>query len=106
MTADRGIGNSPKLLGEVAGLGMFCLMRAAKKVRAMMVDGEVSPFDELSDAPGTSWRRRARAFKNSGRIERWADAQRNCGRHVAGGALTCSTCACSVGAASSVRLCS
>ena len=36
VTADRGIGNSPKLLREVAGLGMFCLMRAAKKVRAMM----------------------------------------------------------------------
>ena len=37
-------------------------------------NGEVSPFDELSDAPGMSWRRRARAFKKSGRIERWADA--------------------------------
>ena len=41
-------------------------MRVTNKVRAMMEDGEVSPFDELSDAPGTSWRRRARAFKKSG----------------------------------------
>ena len=87
VVADRGIGNSPKLLREIAGLGMFCLMRAAKKVRAMMEDGEVSPFDKLSDAPGTSWRRSARAFKKSGRIERWADAQRSGGRQVAGGAL-------------------
>ena len=44
-------------------------MRVTRKVRVMMEDGEVSPFDELSDAPGTSWRRRARAFKKSGWIE-------------------------------------
>ena len=56
VTADRGIGNSPSLLREIAGLGMFCPMRVTKKVRAMMEDGEVSPFDEPSDAPGTSWR--------------------------------------------------
>ena len=67
--ADRGIGNSPSLIREIVGLGMFCLMRVTKKVRVMMEDGEVSPFDELSDAPGTSWRRKARAFKKSGWIE-------------------------------------
>ena len=67
--ADRGIGNSPNLIREIVGLGMFCLMRVTKKVRVMMEGGEVSPFDELSDAPGTSWRRKARAFKKSGRIE-------------------------------------
>ena len=38
----------------------------------LMEDGEVAPFDELADAPGMSWRRRARAFKKSGLIERWA----------------------------------
>ena len=59
-----------RIVREIAGLGMFCLMRVAKKVRVMMEDGEVSPFDELSDAPGTSWRRRARAFKKSGWTER------------------------------------
>ena len=31
---------------------MFYMMRVTKKVRVMMEDGEVSPFDELSDAPG------------------------------------------------------
>ena len=67
--ADRGIGNSPSLINEIVGLGMFCLMRVTKKVRVMMEDGEESPFDELSDAPGTSWRRKARAFKKSDRIE-------------------------------------
>ena len=65
VTAAMGIGNSPKLLREVVSLGMFCLMRVTKKVRVMMEDGEVSPSDELSDEPGTSWRRKARAFKKS-----------------------------------------
>ena len=68
--ADRGIGNSPSLIREIEGLEMFYLMRVTRKVRVMMEDGEVSPFDELSDAPGKSWRRRARAFKKSDRIER------------------------------------
>ena len=62
VVADRGIGNSPSLIREIEGLGMFYLMRVTKKVRVMMKGGEVSPFDELSDAPGKSWRRRARAF--------------------------------------------
>ena len=48
---------------------MFYMMRVTKKVRVMMEDGEVSPFDELSDGPGMSWRRKARAFKKSGWIE-------------------------------------
>ena len=38
----------------------------------VMEDGEVAPFDELADAPGMSWRRRARAFKKSGLIECWS----------------------------------
>ena len=52
---------------------MFCLMRVTKKVRVIMEDGEVAPFDELSEAPGMSWRRKARAFKKSGWIERGAE---------------------------------
>ena len=76
--ADRGIGNSPSLINEVVGLGMFYLMRVTKKVRVMMEDGEVSPFDELSDGPGMSWRRKARAFKKSGWIERWAECVWDC----------------------------
>ena len=50
--ADRGIGNSPNLINEIVGLGMFCLMRVTRKVRVMMEDGEVSPFDELADGLG------------------------------------------------------
>ena len=38
----------------------------------VMEDGEVAPFDDLADAPGMSWRRRARAFKKSGLIECWS----------------------------------
>ena len=57
--ADRGIGSSPKPPRETERLGIFYLMRVTKKVRVMIEDGEVAPFDELSDAPGTSWRRKA-----------------------------------------------
>ena len=47
---------------------MFYLTRVTKKVRVMMEDSEVAPFDELlDDALGMSWHRRA--FKKSGRIE-------------------------------------
>ena len=56
MVTDGEIGSSPQLIREIEGLGMFCLMRVTKKVRAMMEGGEVSPFDELSDEPGKSWR--------------------------------------------------
>ena len=38
----------------------------------VMEDGEIAPFNELADAPGMSWRRRARAFKKSGLIECWS----------------------------------
>ena len=88
--ADRGIGNSPNLIREIAGLGMFCLMRVTKKVRVMMENGEVSPFDEPSDAPGRSWRRKAKAFKKSGRIEALGGARaglRPRGAAVSGGEL-------------------
>ena len=69
---------------------MFYLMRVTKKVRVMMEDGEVAPFDELSDAPGMSWWRKARAFKKSGMIERWGGALmglRPRGAAVSGGEL-------------------
>ena len=77
---DRGIGNSPSLINEIVGLGVFCLMRVTKKVRVMMEDCEVSPFDELSDALGPSWRRKARAFKKSGWTECWAECVWDCDR--------------------------
>ena len=73
LVAVRGIGNSPSLIREIAGLGMFCLMKVTKKVRVTMEDGEASPFDDLPDAPGMSWRRKAGAFKKSGWIECWAE---------------------------------
>ena len=97
VVADRGIRNSPKLLRETAGLGMFYLTRVTKKVRVMMEDGEVSPFDGLSDAPGPSWRRKRRR-RAAGRGRR--------APRCSGWALTCSTSAWSGGGAPSVRRCS
>ena len=53
-------------------LGALRLTRATKKARVSMEDGEAAPFYDMPNAPGKSWRRKARAFKNSGRIERRA----------------------------------
>ena len=49
-------------------------------VRAMMEDGEVSPFDETPNAPGKPWRLRAKAFKKSGRTGRRAARAWDCDR--------------------------
>ena len=59
---------------------MFRLMRVTKKVRAMMEDGGVSPFDETPNAPGKPWRRRAKAFKKSDWTGRWAARAWDCDR--------------------------
>ena len=71
--ADRGIGNSPDLLRAIEGLGMHYMMRVTKAVRVMMEDETEFPFKSLTVEPGKSWRKKARAFKNAGWIECWAE---------------------------------
>ena len=71
--ADRGIGTSPNLLKAIEGLGMHCMMRVSKIVRVMMEDETVFPFKSLTVEPGESWRAKAKAFKNAGWIECWAE---------------------------------
>ena len=66
--ADRGIGNSPDLLRAIESLGMRCMMRVSKAVRVMPEYETVFPFKSLTVAPGTSWRKKARVFKNRRRM--------------------------------------
>ena len=70
--ADRGIGTSANPLKTIEGLGMRCVMRVLKIVR-VMEDETVFPFKSLTVEPGRSWRAKAKAFKNAGRIERRAE---------------------------------
>ena len=49
-------------------------MRVSKIVRVMMDDETEFPFKHLTVKPGRSWRRKAKAFKNAGWIERWGGA--------------------------------
>lgn len=67
--ADRGIGNSPNLLAAIENLGMRYLMRVTKKVRVMMENGAVAPFDEVRETLGKSWRIKGKAFKKAGWVE-------------------------------------
>ena len=67
--ADRGVGTSPNLLKAIEGMGMLCMTRAAKGVLAIMEDDETFPFKSLAIKPGESWRRKAKAFRNTGWIE-------------------------------------
>ena len=71
--ADRGIGTSPNLLKAIEGLGMHYMMRVSKIVRVMMDDETEFPFKSLTVEPGKSWRAKAKAFKNAGWIECWAE---------------------------------
>ena len=54
-------------------LGKRCMMRVSKIVRVMMDDETVFPFKHLTAEPGRSWRKKAEALKNAGRVERWAE---------------------------------
>ena len=66
VTADRGIGTSPNPLMAIESLGMRCMTRASKTVRALMDDETVFPFKILTAEPVESWRAKAKAFKNAG----------------------------------------
>ena len=44
------------------------MMRVSKTVRMMMDDETVFPLKSLTVEPGKSWRRKAKAFKNAGRV--------------------------------------
>ena len=57
----------------IEGLGMRCMMRASKTVRAMMDDETVFSFKILTVEPGKSWKAKTKALKNAGWIERLAE---------------------------------
>ena len=48
---------------------MSYMMRVTKGVRVMMEDETEFPFKSLTVEPGKSWRKKAKVFKNAGRIE-------------------------------------
>ena len=66
---DRGIGTSQNLLKAIEGLGMRCMMRVSKTVRALKDDETVFQFKRLTVESGKSWRAKAKAFKNAVRID-------------------------------------
>ena len=60
-------------LKAIECLGMHCMMRVSKIVRALMDDETVFQFKSLTVESGESWRAKAKAFKNAGWVGRWAE---------------------------------
>ena len=67
--ADRGIGNSPKLLGAIEDLGWYYLVRVSKGVRVKLADGVQAPIGSLISQEGDSWEGEVAAFKKAGWIK-------------------------------------
>ena len=64
--ADRGIGNSPKLLRAIEGMGWHYLVRVSKMVRLKLADGRQRPIGSLISQEGDSWEGEVAAFKKAG----------------------------------------
>jgi hypothetical protein len=64
--ADRGIGNSPKLLRAIEGMGWRYLVRVSRMVRLKLEDGVQVPIGSLISREGDSWEGEVEAFKKAG----------------------------------------
>ena len=64
--ADRGIGNSPKLLRAIEARGWHYLVRVTKSVRVKLADGSPVPIGSLITQQGERWEGEVLAFKKAG----------------------------------------
>ena len=64
--ADRGIGNSPKLLRAIEARGWHYLVRVSKGVRLKLEDGSQVPIGSLISQQGERWEGEVSAFKKAG----------------------------------------
>lgn len=64
--ADRGIGNSPKLLRGIEARGWHYLVRVSQGVRLQLADGSQVPVGSLISQEGERWEGEVLAFKKAG----------------------------------------
>ena len=69
--ADRGIGNSPKLLRAMEDRGWHYLVRVTRAVRVKLDDGVTVPIGSLISQEGDSWEGEVSAFKKAGWLKCW-----------------------------------
>ena len=72
--ADRGIGNSPRLLQGIEALGWHYLVRVTGQVHLRLEDGQEREFKKLAPSPGSVWAGPVHAFKTAGWVSCWAVA--------------------------------
>lgn len=73
--ADRGIGNSPRLLRAIDDMGWYYLVRVTGHVRLKREGESEVTFRSLISKPGDSWHGQVDAFKKAGWIRCWAQGQ-------------------------------
>ena len=66
LSADRGIGTSPKLCRRVDKLGFKYLFRITKQSKILTENGELTIYDQVK--PGTIWKAEGKVFKQRGRL--------------------------------------
>ena len=66
VAADRGIGNSPRLLQASEGLGWHYLVRVTKRVHPVLESGEEREMGSPVAREGESWAGEVRAIKKAG----------------------------------------
>lgn len=66
VSADRGIGTSPKLCRRVDKMGLKYLFRITKQSKILTENGELTIFEQVK--PGTIWQAKGKVFKQRGRL--------------------------------------
>ncbi len=66
LSADRGIGTSPRLCLKVDGLEFKYLFRITKQSKILTEDGELTIYERVK--PGTIWQAQGKVFKQRGRL--------------------------------------
>ena len=66
VSADRGIGTSPKLCRRVDNMGLKYLFRITKQSKILTENGELTIYEQVK--PGTIWQAKGKVFKQRGRL--------------------------------------
>lgn len=66
VSADRGIGTSPKLCRRIDAMGFKYLVRITKQSEILTEDGEYTIYEQVK--PGAIWQAEGKVFKKHGRL--------------------------------------
>ena len=72
VSADRGIGTSPKLCRRIDAMGFLYLFRITKQCKLLTADGELCIYEQAK--PGAIWQAEGKVFKKRGRLPAYVRA--------------------------------